>query len=158
MDKSWLADLVIQLYAAVHTLTGYPAPEQMPVVRLLPQTEIQNMVCSGPCQIRAFYHPDFGVILDETFNLKSSSYHQSILLHELVHHAQHVTGKFDNLRSACHARSASEKEAYEVQNLYLAKHSGSERIPVLRWSLLCDQEEAESLRPPSGSRSHSTLE
>lgn len=141
MDKSWLTDLVVQLYAAVQVITGYPAPTDMPEVRQVPQAEIQRMVCMGPCQIRAFYHPDFGVVVDESFNLKSNLYHQSILLHELVHHAQHVTGRFDSLQSACQARSASEGEAYEVQNRYLAQKQSSERIPVLRWSMMCEHEE-----------------
>lgn len=141
MDKSWLADLVVQLYAAVQVITGYPAPSAMPEVHQVPQAEIQRMVCVGPCQIRAFYHPDFGVVVDESFNLKSNLYHQSILLHELVHHAQHVAGRFDGLKSACQARSASEGEAYEVQNHYLSQMHSSERIPVLRWSMLCEHEE-----------------
>lgn len=140
MDKSWLADLVVQLYVAVQGITGYPAPASMPEVRQLPREEIQSLVCKGPCQIRAFYHPDMGVIVDESFNLKSNLYHQSILLHELVHHAQHVAGRFDNLASACVARTASESEAYDVQNLYLASRNSSERIPVMRWALLCNQE------------------
>ncbi|MFN0314816.1 MAG: hypothetical protein ACKVQA_07250 [Burkholderiales bacterium] len=141
MDKSWLTDLVIQLYAAVQAITGYPAPEALPEVRQLPRAQIEQMVCTGPCQIRAFYHPEFGVVVDESFNLKSNLYHQSILLHELVHHAQHVSGRFDNLASACRARSASEGEAYEVQNRYLSQQRASERIPVLRWELLCEHEE-----------------
>ncbi len=141
MDKTWLTDLVVQLYAAVQIITGYPAPASMPEVRQLPRAEIQQMVCVGPCQIRAFYHPEFGVMVDEGFNLKSNLYHQSILLHELVHHAQHLSGRFDGAQSACHARSASEGEAYEVQNRYLAQQRASERIPVLRWNMMCQPEE-----------------
>ncbi len=141
MDKSWLTDLVVQLYAVVQVITGYPAPAALPEVRQLPQVEIQRMVCMGPCQIRAFYHPEFGVVVDDSFNLKSNLYHQSILLHELVHHAQHVTGRFDNLQSVCRARSASEGEAYDVQNQYLAQQRSSERIPVLRWGMLCRNED-----------------
>lgn len=140
MDKSWLVDLVIQLYVSVQAITGYPMPAEMPQVRQVPQAEIQRMVCMGPCRIRAFYHPDHGVVVDESFDLKSSLYHQSILLHELVHHAQHVTGRFDSLESACQARSESESEAYEVQNRYLAKMSASERVPSLRMSSLCRDE------------------
>ena len=140
MDKSWLTDLVVQLYAAVQGITGYPMPADLPAVRQLPKAEIERLVCVGPCQIRAFYHPEFGVVVDEAFNLKSNLYHQSILLHELVHHAQHLSGRFDNLASACRARSASESEAYEVQNRYLAQQSSSERIPVLRWSVLCEHD------------------
>lgn len=152
MDKSWLADLVIQLYVAVQGITGYPAPANMPEVRQMPREEIQRLVCMGPCQIRAFYHPDMGVIVDEAFNLKSNLYHQSILLHELVHHAQHVTGRFDSLASACEARSASEGEAYEVQNRYLASQRSSERIPMMRWALLCNQENIPVDRPERSAR------
>ena len=146
MSTGWLAELVVQLYASIQMLSGYPAPEIMPEVRLVPQSEIQRMVCSGPCQIRAFYHPDFGVVIDESFNLKSNPHHQSILLHELVHHAQHVAGAFENLASACRARSASELEAYEVQNRFLGQQRASERIPVLRWAQLCDPDEHEAIR------------
>lgn len=151
MDKSGLVELVIQLYIAVQAITGYPMPTEMPQVSQVPQAEIQRMVCMGPCRIRAFYHPDYGVVVDESFNLQSSLYHQSILLHELVHHAQHVAGRFDSLESACQARSASESEAYEVQNRYLAKMQSSERVPALRWSQLCrDQGGGEPARsgPP----------
>lgn len=154
MDKSWLIELVAQLYISVQGITGYPVPAEMPQVRQLPQAEIQRLVCMGPCQIRAFYHPDHGVVVDESFNLKSSLYHQSILLHELVHHAQHVAGSFDSLESTCQARSASESEAYDVQNRYLAKMQSSERVPVLRWSRLCRDEgggEPARTNPPRNS-------
>lgn len=140
MDKTWLTELVLQLYVAVQGISGYPAPSTPPEVRQMPREEIQRLVCKGSCQIRAFYHPEMGVIVDEALNLKSNLYHQSILLHELVHHAQHVVGRFDNLASACEARTASELEAYEVQNRYLSEKHASERIPVLRWGLLCNQE------------------
>jgi hypothetical protein len=141
LDTSWLAELVVHLYASIQMLSGYPAPEYLPKIQLLPQAEIQRMVCRGPCQIRAFYHPDIGVVVDEAFNLKSNTHHQSILLHELVHHAQHVSGAFGNLPSACQARSASESEAYEIQNRFLAQQRATERIPVLRWAQLCDRDE-----------------
>lgn len=158
MDKSWLTDLVVQLYMAVQGITGYPAPASMPEVRQMPRAELQRLVCTGPCQIRAFYHPEMGVIVDEEFNLKSNPYHQSILLHELVHHAQHVAGRFDSLASACEARSASESEAYDVQNRYLATRNASERIPVMRWALLCNQEGAPADRAPPPARGPSRTE
>jgi len=146
-DKTWLSELVVQLYVALQGITGYPAPAVLPEVRQLPREEIQRMVCVGPCQIRAFYHPDFGVVIDEAYNLKSNTYHQSILLHELVHHAQHVAGAYDHLASVCQARSASESEAYEAQNQFLSDQRASERIPTLRWASLCAQEGAPVDRP-----------
>lgn len=158
MDKSWLSDLVVQLYIAVQGITGYPAPASLPEVRQMPREEIQRLVCVGPCQIRAFYHPEMGVIVDESFNLKSNAYHQSILLHELVHHAQHVSGRFDSVASACEARSASETEAYDVQNRYLATRNASERIPVMRWAPLCNQEGKSVERPEAPARGRALTE
>lgn len=156
MDKTGLIELVTQLYLSVQAITGYPAPAGLPQVRQMPQAEIQKMVCMGPCRIRAFYHPEHGVVVDEGLNLKSNLYHQSILLHELVHHAQHVAGRFDSLESVCQARSASESEAYDVQNRYLASQRASERVPVLRWNLLCAESgggaPARTSAPAGGSR------
>jgi hypothetical protein len=137
MDSLLVADLVVKLYALIFLWSGYPVPEVLPKVQLLPRGEIERLVCQKSCQIRAFYHPEYGVIIDEAMDLKSSAYHQSILLHELVHHAQHVAGAFENLENACEARSASESQAYEIQNRYLARMRASERIPVLGWGRHC---------------------
>lgn len=140
MDKSSLLALVVELYAAIQTISGYPVPQAAPAVHLVPGIILQDLVCLKPCQIRAFYHPDFGILIDDSFELAGSSYHQSVLLHELVHHAQHISGKFDSLSGRCQQRAAAETEAYEIQNGYLALKGASERIPILKWGLVCRDE------------------
>lgn len=50
---------------------------------------------------------------------------RSILLHELVHHLQKTTGKFEVVASFCSRRIFEELEAYEIQNRYLYQDPGA---------------------------------
>lgn len=140
MEKSAVVEIVRQLFAAIQALSGYPVPEQMPEVHVVPQIFIAELVCKRPCRIQAFYHPDFGVFVDEKLKLDSDPYAQSILLHELVHHAQELSGRFETFPSECHRRSAAETEAYEIQNKFLAQVGAPQRIPAGRFTLPCTEE------------------
>ncbi|MGH8629351.1 MAG: hypothetical protein ACREU7_01115 [Burkholderiales bacterium] len=137
MEKSVVIEIARNLLVAIQALSGYPAPEQLPEVHVVPQTFIAELVCKGPCRVQAFYHPDFGVFVDEKLRIDSDAYAQSILLHELVHHAQEVSGRFETLPSECHRRVAAESEAYEIQNKFLAMQQAPQRIPFRRFSLPC---------------------
>lgn len=54
------------------------------------------------------------VFIDEKLDVADDSVDCSILLHELVHHAQAVSGWFDVGSSDCVRRNAAEREAYFV--------------------------------------------
>lgn len=64
---------------------------------------------------RALYVPNL-VVIDEEFWDESSTRTVSFLVHELVHHAQ----RFSHEHYAC--ANAKEKEAYNLQNEWLAEH------------------------------------
>ncbi len=64
---------------------------------------------------RALYIPG-EVVIDDQFWDASEPRVVSFLVHELVHHAQLVSGR----PYACH--NAKEWEAYKLQNLWLAEH------------------------------------
>lgn len=121
MDTTELAAMVTDLFLTISLLSGYPVPDRMPTVTRLPKQTMQAMICSGPCAVRAFYTPDKGVVIDEQLDLKGDTYSRSILLHELVHHLQHVSGRFEDLPTPCHRWRAKEVEAYEIQHTYLKK-------------------------------------
>ena len=140
MDKTAIIELVRQLVAVISALSGYPIPEQLPEVHVFPQALIADLVCKAPCRVQAFYHPDFGVFVDEKLKFEGDFYGESILLHELVHHAQQVSGGFERLPSECHRRTAAESEAYEIQNRFLIFHDSPHRIPVSRFALPCPEE------------------
>ena len=116
-----LVSLVTELFAAIQLLSAYPVPDAFPEIYRLPRTEIQRRLCEGrPCQILAFYDPESGVFIDESLDVGNDAFDRSILLHELVHHLQKTSGKFDSLANACRRRNAEEGEAYEIQYRYLA--------------------------------------
>jgi len=53
---------------------------------------------------------------------------RSVLLHELVHHVQSLSGRFENIVSQCDRWYSKELEAYEVQNEYLRINNNSRRF------------------------------
>jgi len=139
VEKSELSELVAQLYAALHLLSGYPVPETLPRVVTMPKAALQNLICDRPCQVRAVYFPALGVLVDDALNLRGSEYDRSIVLHELVHHAQERAGRFETLPSNCQRRAASEDEAYQIQNRYLM-NKAQEPMRMPRFGLACGDE------------------
>ena len=112
MDQASLSSTVVDLLAAIQLLAGYPAPQTFPEVHLVSQSWIQAEICAKPCRVPAFYDPARGVFLDERLDFKGDSFSRSILLHELVHHFQARSGRFEALPDNCERRNAEELEAY----------------------------------------------
>ena len=144
MDQSALVSLMVELFTAIRLVSAYPAPAVLPEVHSLPKAEIQRRLCdSRPCSIKAFYHPDWGVVVDEALDIHHDLFDRSILLHELVHHLQKTTGKFEVVASFCSRRISEEIEAYEIQNRYLSAMQASRRALVMGWAGKCaDADEA----------------
>jgi len=116
-------------------VSGYPSPDGLPQIQRVSVAEMQQRICGGrSCAVKAFYHPEWGVYVDEALDIRNNAFDRSILLHELVHHLQNTTGKFDAVPNFCIRRHAQELEAYEIQNRYLAYQGGSRRALVMGWS------------------------
>ncbi len=137
MDQASLSSTVVDLFAAIHFLAGYPAPQALPEVHLVAQSWIQAEVCVKTCRVPAFYDPARGVFIDEKLDLKVDTFNRSILLHELVHHLQARSGRFEALPSECERRNAEELEAYLIQNKYLAHIGNPKRVMAGGWSVSC---------------------
>jgi hypothetical protein len=113
-----LAQLLTELFTAIKMLSGYPMPATFPEVHQLPRAQLEARICQGGCRVKGFYLKGEGVYIDQALDVKNDLPARSILLHELVHYVQGVTGKFDSL-PACHGWYAREYEAYQIQNQYL---------------------------------------
>ena len=148
MDGSSLTSLMVELFAAIRLVSGYPSPDVLPQIHRVSVAEMQQKICGGrSCSVRAFYHPEWGVHVDEALDIQNNAFDRSILLHELVHHLQKTTGKFDSMANVCIRRNAQELEAYEIQNRYLAEQGGARRALAVGWSGKCkDEDKAHS--PP----------
>jgi Domain of unknown function (DUF6647) len=142
VDQSALVSLMVELFATIKLLSGYPIPAVLPEVHTLSQVEIQRRLCdSRPCRIKAYYHPDSGVVIDETLDVRNDPFDRSILLHELVHHLQKTSGKYEVVRNLCNRRNSEEREAYEIQNTFLAYVHAPRRALAMSWTGKCAENE-----------------
>src|SRR5262245_3683037 len=120
MDASALHGIVADLFIAIHALSGYAVPAAAPPVHSVPLGVMQQKLCGKPCAVKAFYHPEWGVYLDETLDVEKDDFDRSVLLHELVHYLQNTSGRFEKMPVSCERNHLAESEAYKIQNLYLS--------------------------------------
>lgn len=140
MDPA-LSVLVADLFAAIELLSGYAPPTVPPQVHRVPQAQISEQFCHGPCEIKAVYDPTLGVFIDEKLDVRDNVFARSILLHELVHHVQSVSGRFDMGGSECARRNTAEQEAYFIQNRYLMQMNDGHRVAMTGWAARCNDRE-----------------
>lgn len=140
MDPA-LSALVADLFAAIQLLSGYAPPTVPPQVHRVPQAQISEQFCHGPCEIKAVYDPTLGVFIDERLDVRDNIFARSILLHELVHHVQSVSGRFDMGGSECARRNTAEQEAYFIQNRYLMQMNDGHRVAMTGWAARCNDRE-----------------
>lgn len=137
MHKTPLADLVAELFATIKLLSGYPVPERLPEIHIVSPAEIQRLVCKRDCGVKAFYLPDRGVFVSESIGSLDDAFGRSVLLHELVHHVQHLSGRFDIVTDACDRWFSKEREAYQVQNAYLQREGERRRFALDSLPFMC---------------------
>jgi hypothetical protein len=142
MDAPTLNTLVADLFLAIQALSGYTVPPVPPDIHIVPAHVMQQKACGKPCAVKAFYHPEWGVYLDEKLDLAGSPFDRSVLLHELVHHVQNVSGRFERMPLSCERNQLAEMEAYKVQNLYLAAATSRSRALYLLWTTACSEDAA----------------
>jgi hypothetical protein len=125
------------LLRAVETLAGYQASVDLPPVFQVPQHVIEQKVCDAPCNVRAAYIPREGIYLAGNLDPVREPLDRAALLHELIHYLQQGHPKFAGLRP-CEREREKEREAYAVQNAYLAAIKRSERVVFYDGEFDCD--------------------
>jgi hypothetical protein len=139
MDPLELASLAKQLLISLHAVSGYSASVALPAIHEAPLAEVRQRFCQAACPAQAFYRPNEGIVIDEALDLANDAFAQSILLHELVHHQQKETGRFQKILSDCDRWYASEREAYEIQNRFLESINSPHRVYVSTWQIGCEK-------------------
>lgn len=141
MTEITLAALVADLFLAIQGISGYAPPTVQPELHQVSHATIESEICHGPCQIRAYYDPTRGVYIDETLDVQNDLFARSILLHELVHHVQSVSGRFDMTHVDCARQNRAEAEAYFIQNRYLMSINAPNRVAMTGWAVRCAENE-----------------
>lgn len=126
MDSSSLAALTAKLLLAVQALTGYDVPAAPPDVVFLPQRELAERACGGPCKVFGWFPPGKVVYLAERLRPLDNVYTQSVLVHELVHYAQQESGVYAG-RTTCRDWRLREEEAFDAQLRWVVQQRASVR-------------------------------
>jgi hypothetical protein len=115
-----MAELVSALMFWVTLFTGAPKPEVLPAVVKLPHAELEQLACGRPCPVLGLYRGGTVIYIDESLDPEHDQWARSVVLHELVHYVQDVSGKFGG-ETPCDRFNLREREAYAVQNRYLER-------------------------------------
>lgn len=136
MDQTSLLKLINDMFVAISAIAGYAVPAEPPPLHIVMAQTIQQMACEKPCRVRALYVPERGVFVGEDLNF-DDPYARSVLLHELVHHQQHLHAKFEEIADSCQRQYQQELEAYNVQNWYLKRHGQDLRFVIGQLPNMC---------------------
>lgn len=123
--EGWLivdaATVGILLGWAVH-LSDYPRPPQPPAVEFRPQAFFVEHACGGRrCRALGWYNDQGIIYLDERLRDNDTVFARSLMVHELIHYLQHLSGRFDG---ECKDQIERENEAYAIQRSYVAEAHG----------------------------------
>lgn len=128
--------LPILLSWAVH-ISGYPMPEQPPELEFKRHSFFVEQVCGGrECAAMGWYNDKGIVYIDNALRDADGALATSVLVHELTHHLQHLSGKFAD--SSCQDSLLREREARRVQFIYVSRTHQS--LDAVRPALItCDR-------------------
>ena len=124
---SSLDQVVRQLSVAIDRLSGHRPPKTLPVIHRVSHAELETYVCETNCAIKAWYKPGEGIFLDNSLMPESNAFDRSILLHEMVHYFQDMSGYYRDA-SPCDRWLQRELDAYAVQNRYLGATGNPHRV------------------------------
>lgn len=112
--------LAIMMSWAV-TLSGYPAPRQLPAVVHVPHAFMVEHACRGQeCHVQGWFPSGQTIYLDQNLDPVNGLYDSSVLLHEMVHYLQQEARS--DLHTTCVANVEAEREAYGAQREYLLRY------------------------------------
>ncbi|MBI4005859.1 MAG: hypothetical protein HY356_04250 [Gammaproteobacteria bacterium] len=100
-------------------LSGYPLPETLPVIEYQPHIFFVEKACLGNknCRVAGWYDDNGTIYLDERVKGQEDAMTRSLIVHELVHYLQDLSGKYNHKN--CEDYQAREREAYSIQRRYI---------------------------------------
>jgi hypothetical protein len=116
-------ELIAVLLSWAASLSGYTYPETAPPVEYRGPDFFVEQACRGAedCRVAAWY--DAGTIyLREDLSDLEDPVVRSVVVHELVHYLQDLSGRFPV--DDCESDLKREQEAYSIQRTYLNRIAG----------------------------------
>jgi hypothetical protein len=118
------AHLLAVLLSWTVNLSSYSHPGEPPEILFKPHTFFVDIVCNGneKCDAVAWYNNQGTIFLDERLEGNKDAFTRSVVVHELVHYLQDISGDYPDMD--CDLYAKREREAYSVQKQYLNKIAG----------------------------------
>lgn len=118
------AKLLAVLLSWTVNLSSYPHPGVAPEVIYKPHQFFIEIACAGneKCDAAAWYNDKDTIFLDERLKGHTDANTRSVVVHELVHYLQDLSGEYNDMN--CDLYAKREREAYSVQRQYLNKIAG----------------------------------
>ena len=135
------AELVPALMSAIHQLSKYPRPANVPEIFRVPKERLQELACtSSKCGVLATYQPGEGIFLDERLKPETNLFDRSVLLHELVHYLQELNHERGDAKP-CERWYYREIEAYAIQKTFLTLVGSPVRVGYSANKSTCDAQD-----------------
>lgn len=118
------AKLLAVLLSWTVSLTNYTHPGTAPELLFKPRTFFVETACQGneKCDAVAWYNNNGTIFLDDRLEGNTDAFTRSVVVHELVHYLQDISGNYPEMD--CDLYAKREREAYSVQKQYLNKIAG----------------------------------
>lgn len=121
MDTS---ELIAVLLSWASSLSGYPYPDSRPLVEYREHDFFEQHACADVknCRVAAWYDNQGTIYLDARLADLEDPVIRSVVVHELVHYLQDLSGEFK--AAGCREQVRREQHAYAVQRTYLNRIAG----------------------------------
>ncbi len=120
------------------TLTGHPMPDHKPAVEMVSHSYLQLAACGGhQCRVWGWFPPGETIYLDERLDPEHDLLGSSVVVHEMVHYLQHLSGKY-HAPYSCEESVALEREAYQAQRDYLLAYGVYQPVGVSMHDVGCE--------------------
>ena len=118
------AELIAVLLSWASSLSGYPYPDSRPQVEYREHDFFEQHACAEVknCRAVAWYDNHGTIFLDTRLADLEDPMIRSVVVHELVHYLQDLSGELKN--SSCQDQVRREQLAYSVQRTYLNRIAG----------------------------------
>lgn len=133
-----MEELYAVLLSWAVTLSGYPAPAELPNVVPVTHEYLVRAACAGrECKVMGWFPPGRSIYVDERLDARNNLFASSIVVHEMVHYLQQESrnGKpYD-----CSEALQLEREAYQAQREYLLRYGVYHPVGVSMHRVGCEQ-------------------
>ncbi|HIF50773.1 MAG TPA: hypothetical protein EYQ42_04465 [Thiotrichaceae bacterium] len=118
------ANLLTILLSWTVYLSSYPHPGEIPELYYKPHRFFVDNACAGneKCRAAAWYNDQGVIFMDERIKDNTDAVTRSVVVHELVHYLQDLSGEYKDVD--CDLYAKREREAYAIQRQYINKIAG----------------------------------